>query len=256
LNITRMAVRNPAATLVVSLLLLGFGTLALFRLPIQLLPELTPPRIGIYTAWRAAAPEEIEEQIIQPQERVLRNIEGVTSMVSSISRDEGYIELNFEIGWDMQKGLIDVITNLNQAPPLPGDAEEPIVAAGAGTTGNNAAATLQLYRPDGDKTMDMVVYEDLVETVVEPRLARIPGVARVRLESQRQREIAVNIDPYRLAGMGIAIEEVARALRRATDVSGGFAEVGARQYTVRFAGSYGIDELGALVVGWRNRQPV
>jgi len=256
LNITRMAVRNPAATLVASFLLLGFGTLALFKLPIQLLPELTPPRIGIYTAWRAAAPEEIEEQIIQPQERVLRNIEGVTSMVSSISRDQGYIELNFEIGWDMQQGLIDVITNLNQAPPLPADAEEPIVAAGAGTTGNNAAATLQLYRPDGDKTMDMVVYEDLVETVVEPRLARIPGVARVRLESQRQREIAVNIDPYRLAGMGIAIEEVARALRRATDVSGGFAEVGARQYTVRFAGSYGIDELGALVVGWRNGQPV
>jgi len=255
-NIVRLAVRNPAATLVASLLLIGFGVLAMFRLPIQLLPELTPPRIAIYTAWRSAAPEEIEEQIIQPQERVLRNIDGVTSLISTISRDEGSIELNFEIGWDMQRALIDVITNLNQAPALPADADEPIVSAGAGTTGNNSAATLQLYQPGGGPEMDMTAYEDLVESIVEPRLARIPGVARVRLESRRQRQIAVDVDPYRLAGMGITIDEVSNALRRATDVSGGFAEVGARQYTVRFAGSFAIDELGGLVVGWRNDQPV
>lgn len=256
MNITESAVRNPAATLVAALLVLGFGALAIYRLPIQLLPELSPPRIFIYTAWRAAAPQEIEEQIIEPQEKVLKNIQGVTSMVSSISRDQGYIELNFEIGWDIQQGLIDVITNLQQAPPLPADADEPVVAAGAGTTGNNAAATLQLFKPDGNSSLDMVTYEDLVQTVVEPRLARIPGVSRVRLESQRQRQIAVNIDPYRLAGMGVAIDDVTRALRRATDVSGGFADVGRRQYTVRFAGSYDIDKLGELVVGWRNSQPV
>lgn len=256
MNITELAVRNPAATLVAALLVLGFGALAIYRLPIQLLPELSPPRIFIFTAWRAAAPEEIEEQIIQPQERVLKNIQGVTSMVSSISRDQGFIELNFEIGWDMQKGLIDVITNLQQAPPLPADADEPVVAAGARTTGNNVGATLQLFKPGADASVDMVVYEDLVETVVEPRLARIPGVSQVRLESQRQREIAVNIDPYRLAGMGVSIDEVARALRRATDVSGGFADVGRRQYTVRFAGSFDIGQLGELVVGWRNGQPV
>jgi multidrug efflux pump subunit AcrB len=255
-NIIQTAVRNPAATLVAALLVLGFGALAIYRLPIQLLPELTPPRIFIFTGWRAAAPEEIEEQIIQGQERVLKNIPGVTSMISSIARDEGFIELNFEIGWDMQQGLIDVITNLNQAPPLPADADEPVVSAGAGTTGGNAAATLQLFKPGADDTLDMVIYEDLVTAVVEPRLARIPGVAKVQLQSRRERQIAVNIDPHRLAGMGVAIDDVARALRRATNVSGGFADVGRRQYTVRFAGSFSIDELGDLVVGWRNEQPV
>jgi len=255
-SLTESAVRNPAATLVAALLVLGFGALAIYRLPIQLLPELSPPRITIYTVWRAAAPQEIEEEIIQPQEKVLRNIQGLTSMVSTISRDEGYIQLDFAIGWDMQRALIDVITNLNQAPALPEDAEEPIVSAGAGTTGNDSAATLQLFRPDGDASIDMAAYEDLVETVVEPRLARIPGVSRVRLESRRQREVAVRIDPHRLAGMGIAIADVAAALRRATDVSGGFADVGRRQYTVRFAGSFDIAALGELVVGWRNAQPV
>ncbi|WP_162300113.1 efflux RND transporter permease subunit [Kineobactrum sediminis] len=255
MNLIQLAVRNPAATLVAALLVLGFGVLAIYRLPIQLLPELAPPRIFIFTGWRAAAPEEIEEQIIQGQERVLGNIQGVTSLVSSIARDQGYIELNFEIGWDMQQGLIDVITNLNQAPPLPADADEPIVRAGAGTTGNNAAATLQLFRA-GAEDIDVSVYEDLVTTVIEPRLARVPGVSEVRLQSRREREIAVNIDPYRLAGMGIAIADVTGALRRATNVSGGFADVGRRQYTVRFAGSFGIEELGELVVGWRNEQPV
>ncbi|MFO7550684.1 MAG: efflux RND transporter permease subunit [Haliea sp.] len=255
MNVIQLAVRNPAATFVAALLVLGFGILAIYRLPIQLLPELTPPKIFIFTGWRAAAPEEIEEQIVQGQERVLGNIQGVTSMVSSIARDQGYIELNFEIGWDMQQGLIDVITNLNQAPPLPADADEPVVRAGAGTTGNNAAATLQLFRADGTDT-DVTAYEDLVTTVIEPRLARVPGVSEVRLESRREREIAVNIDPHRLAGMGVAIDDVTRALRRATNVSGGFADVGRRQYTVRIAGSFGIDQLGELVVGWRNQQPV
>ncbi|MBM70423.1 MAG: acriflavine resistance protein B [Haliea sp.] len=255
MNIIKLAVRNPAATLVAAMLVLGFGALAIYRLPIQLLPELSPPRIFIFTGWRAAAPEEIEEQIIQGQERVLANIQGVTSMVSSIARDQGYIELNFEIGWDMQQGLIDVITNLNQAPPLPADADEPIVRAGAGTTGSNAAATLQLFRAD-DLDSDVSAYEDLVTTLIEPRLARVPGVAEVNLQSRREREIAVNIDPHRLAGMGVSIDDVSRALRRATNVSGGFADVGRRQYTVRIAGSFGIDQLGNLVVGWRNAQPV
>lgn len=107
MNIVSVAVRNPAATLVASLLLLGFGVLAIYRLPIQLLPELTPPRISIYTSWRSAAPEEIEEQIIQPRERVLRNIDGVTS--------------------------------LNQAPALPADADLPRLLIFAGVIGGMIA---------------------------------------------------------------------------------------------------------------------
>ena len=79
---TRLALGNPVATLVAVLLVVLFGALSLARLPVQLTPEVEKPEITIRTNWRAAAPEEVEAQIIEPQEKVLRGLPGMTQMLA------------------------------------------------------------------------------------------------------------------------------------------------------------------------------
>ena len=64
---TRLALSNPTATLVAVMLVALFGGLSLSRLPVQLTPEVERPEITIRTAWRAAAPEEVEAEIVEPQ---------------------------------------------------------------------------------------------------------------------------------------------------------------------------------------------
>ncbi len=78
MSLIRAALSNPVATLVAVLLALLFGLLSLNRLPVQLTPEVEVPKISITTQWRTASPQEIEANIIEPQEKVLRGMPGMT----------------------------------------------------------------------------------------------------------------------------------------------------------------------------------
>ena len=71
------------AVVVACILIAIFGVLSLTRLPIQMSPDISRPEISIMTPWRASAPNEIESEIIEPQEAVLRSIPGLVRMQSS-----------------------------------------------------------------------------------------------------------------------------------------------------------------------------
>ncbi len=256
MNLTNLSLRYPAAVGVVFTLLLLFGVIAFNKLPIQLLPTTESPSISIMTFWRAAAPEEVEEQIVQPQEEVLRNIEGLRSITSNSRRGMGRIQLEFEVGTDLQAAMIDVITNINAIPPLPEDAIEPRVFKGGDGPFGAGIASMLLYPNEGNPTEDMASYQQLIDDVVEPRLARIKGVSRVNLGSEVPKDLLIEIDPQRMSALGISVMDVSSAVRGATDVSGGFADVGRKRFTVRFIGKRQIDELSSLTVGWRQGQPI
>jgi len=115
-----------------------FGLTSIASLPIQLLPNIEEPQISIANFWRAAAPEEMEANIIEPQENVLRNTPGLTNINSFIGRGTGFVNLTFAIGTNIQTAKLDVINNLTQAPPRPTDAMEPQVSAGGGQQGVSA----------------------------------------------------------------------------------------------------------------------
>lgn len=255
MNITRSSIKNPAAIIVIAVLILLFGVISLIKLPIQLTPDIEQPQISIGTGWRAAAPEEIESVIIEPIENVVKNTRGVTDVTTNIQRGFGNITLTFDVGADMQRAMLDVLNNLNQAPPLPLDAFEPVVSAGGGRGGPNAASLLVKPVP-GNDLQTMANHQKLIEDVIEPRLARISGVGQVNLNSQRPRELRITFDPYQTAALGIQVSQIGSTIARASDVSGGFADVGRRQYTVRFAGQYDVNNLEDMIVSYSGERPV
>lgn len=255
MNLTRASIKNPAAIIVIFALILVFGAISIFKLPIQLTPDIEQPQITISTGWRSAAPEEMEAVIIEPQENVVKNTRGVVDVSTNISQGFGSITLTFEVGADMQRAMLDVINNLNQAPPLPLDANEPVVGAGGGRGGPNAASLL-VIPADGNDVTDMAQYQKTIDDVIEPRLARIQGVGQVNLNSQRPRELRITFDPHRAAALGISVSQIAATISRATDVSGGFADVGRRKYTVRFAGQYDLSNIGDMIITYSNDRPV
>ncbi len=255
MNLTDLSTRQwPSVAVAVALVAL-FGLMSVARLPIQLLPNIEQPQVSIQNFWRAAAPEEMESSIIEPQENVLRNTPGVTDINAFISRGAGFITLTFDVGTDIQEAKLDVINNLNQAPPRPADAVEPQVFAGGGQRSPPAASLLIRVLPQ-NPNKELASYQKLIEEHVEPRLARIPGVSQVNLNSEQPREMQITYDAYRAAALGIGVSDIIATLSRATDASGGFADVGRRQYTVRFAGQFEPHDLSDLIVGWSNERPI
>jgi multidrug efflux pump subunit AcrB len=255
MNLTDLSTRHwPSVAVVVALIAL-FGALSISNLPIQLLPTIEEPQISVANFWRAAAPEEMEAAIIEPQENVLKNTPGLTDITSFVSRGAGFINLTFAVGTNIQTAKLDVINNLNQAPPRPADAIEPQVFAGGGGQTPGAASLLVRVLP-GNPDRELANYQKLIEEFVEPRLARIPGVSRVELQGEQPREVQVRFDSYRAAALGIEVNDIISTVSRATDSSGGFADVGRRQYTVRFVGQFEPGDLNQLIVGWSGERPI
>ena len=255
MQITELSTRHWPAVAVVVALLVVFGVLAASRLPIQLLPNIEQPVVSIANFWRAAAPEEMEAEIVEPQEDVLANLPGLTDLNAWISRGSGWVNLTFETGTDIQEAKLDVINSLSQSAPRPPDAVEPQVRSGGGGQGAGDASMLVRLRP-GEPWRDPASFQAVIEQYVEPRLARVPGVGRVNLQGEQPRELHINVDTYRAAALGISFDDISRVIARATDVSGGSADVGRRRYTVRFVGQFDPASLNQLVVGTSAERPV
>ncbi len=256
MNLTRIALANPAAAIVTAILVVIAGAVSLFGLPIQLLPAIDQPQITVWTQWRGAAPADMESVIVEQQERALRNIPGLEHLQSNIQQGTGGIILTFGIGADMQRAYLDVINRLQQVPALPRDANGPWVNMGGDDFSGGNAASLLVRTLDQNDTRDPADFHELIKREVEPLLARIPGVAQVQLQSQRPEEVLIELRAERTAALGIPLSDIVRALTSATDVSGGFADVGRRQYTVRMLGQVDIPELGTLIVAYRDGRPV
>ena len=255
MNLTELSTRQwPSVAVAVALVGL-FGLTSIANLPIQLLPDIEEPQISVANFWRAAAPEEMEANIIEPQENVLRNTPGVTNINSFIGRGQGFVNLSFAVGTDIQTAKLDVINNLTQAPPRPADAIEPQVNSGGGPQTPGAASLLVRVLPD-NPNRELSSYQKLIEDHVQPRLARIPGVSQVFLAGEQPRELHITFDAYRAAALGVQINDIIATVSRANDSSGGFADVGRRQYTVRFVGQFEPEELNEQIVGWSNERPI
>ena len=253
MSLTRLGLSNPTATLVAVLLVLLFGGLGLARLPVQLTPEVERPEITIRTAWRAAAPEEIEAEIIEPQEKVLRGLPGVNRIVSKAQRGQGEVSIEFLVGHDLRRGLIEVLNRLNRVPRYPEDANEPVIDTVGGNS--RAIAWFTMRTRDGNPR-DIQSYKEYAEEVIQTRFERVPGVARSEVYGGREREVRITFDPYRAASLGVELPVAARLAGANQDISGGDVNVGKRRYTLRFTGAFDAGELGDMVLEWRDGLPV
>ncbi len=119
--------KNPVKVAVGVILITLFGVLALYRMPVQLSPDVQLPTITISTVWPGAAPPEIEKEIVREQEEMLKAVAGVTKMSSTCQDSRGSITLEFRVGTDLQEALIKVNSQLQQVPDYPIDAEEPVI---------------------------------------------------------------------------------------------------------------------------------
>ena len=86
MDITRSAIKNASGVGIIVAIISIIGLYSLFTLPIQLFPDIERPQISIQTFWRAASPQEIESEILEPQEEVLQGIPGLRNMTAWASQ--------------------------------------------------------------------------------------------------------------------------------------------------------------------------
>lgn len=230
------AIKKPVTVTVGVILIVLFGFISLFRIPIQLTPDVDIPEVSVETIWRGASPQEVEREIIDEQEDQLKNVEGLEKMKSESHDGRGYINLRFELGTDQDTALLKVSNKLDQVKEYPGDVDRPTIKAGG--QHEDAMAWMVLRAHNGYQGVLSHEY-DFAKDYIKPRLERVTGVASVNIYGGQERELQVVVDPDALAARNITIPEVIYALDvENKNISAGNFDEEKRRYIVRTVGEY------------------
>lgn len=254
MNLTDASLRNPAAVAVGVAMVCVFGLISLIGLPVQLFPDIERPTMSIQTGWRAASPMEIESEILEPQEEALQGLPGLEEMDSNAGQGGAFVNLTFAVGTDMRDMLVEVIGRLNRVPPLPPEVDRPQVQLG-NDDANRALSWFFVQKLPGTRGQ-IEDHARFIEDRVVPRIEAVPGVAGVQVNGGPGEELTITLDTERAAALGLTLPEIAQRTLRSSDVSGGTVESGRRQYTLRFAGRYAPEQLGELILTWRDGRPI
>jgi hydrophobic/amphiphilic exporter-1 (mainly G- bacteria), HAE1 family len=230
--LSRLAVRRPVAVSMFFLAVVLLGVISFTRLPVDLLPDVSYPRLVIYTSYPEVAPAEMERQITEPIERQVASVPGVEKVTSTSRDGVSLVTLRFGWGMDMDFAMLNTRERLdNVRGSLPEGAARP-----------------QILRVDPESEPVMVVSvagddlwetKELAENVFRRRLEQLDGVAQASVAGGLDREILVEVDPERLEAFDLSIDEVARALDAANHQStGGTILEGRARYPLRTLGEF------------------
>lgn len=249
--------RNGVGVAVAVLLITLFGMLSLFRVPVQMTPDLTPTSISVETSWPGATPQDIEKEILIEQERYLRNIPNLEKMTSTATTGSAQIVLEFRVGTSLQEILVRANNALSQVPSYPENVDQPRIVTSSSSDEPIAWFSLKPL-PGNPKNIDIVAMQDFADDFIRTEFERTAGISQSELFGGSERQVHVYVDPGKLAERQITVDQLRNAIRaRNRDLSGGDFDEGKRRLLIRTMGRFEtLEDLEGCVIDMRPSGPV
>ncbi len=239
-----VAIQRPVfAVMLVSGLVL-FGVISMNRLGLDLYPRVEFPFVIVTTVLEGAAPETVEREVTQVLEESVNTIEGIRSLRSSSSNSLSQLFIEFELESDPAEKAQEVRDKVAVVrASLPREVDPPTVDR-VDPDATPILAVL-LAGPDSIRTLS-----EYADKRLKPRIERIEGVGSVQLVGNRPRELRIWIDPVRLSGYELAVDDVLAAIRREhVELPAGRIETSQGEFTLKTKGKLESAELfGGIVV--------
>ncbi|HET9193919.1 MAG TPA: efflux RND transporter permease subunit [Vicinamibacterales bacterium] len=197
----------------------ALGLFAVAALPREEEPQIVVPMVDVFVELPGAAPAEVEQRVTRPIEKLLWEVPGVEYVYSTSSPGQSTIIVRFFVGEDEARALVrlneKLAANLDRLPP---GASAPLVKARS--IDNVPILSLTLWGGGHDDHQLRLVAAQLRESIAE-----VANVSEVTIIGGRPREVAVELDPARLASAHVDPLQVAAALDRSNVRSTGAGPV-------------------------------
>ncbi len=247
MSVPRTSTRRPVAVAMLFTAVVLLGAISFVRLPIDLLPEVSYPRLVVYTSYADVAPSEVERLVTERIEAQAAAVPGV-ERITSVSRDGvSLVTLRFAWGTDMDFAMLNVRERLDGLrDALPETAARPRILR----VDPESEPVMGLSVAGGS---DLWQTKELAESVFRRRLEQLDGVAQATVTGGLDREIHVEVEPGLLDAYGVTPDDVATALDRANySRPGGTILQGRYRYPLRTLGEFqSVGEIEEVVVGRR-----
>ena len=245
MSIPRTSTRRPVAVAMLVLAVVLLGGISYARLPIDLLPEVSFPRLVVYTSYPNVAPAEIERLVTERIEQQAAAVPGVEKVTSVSQEGVSLVTLRFSWGTNMDFATLNVRERLdNIREELPETAERPTILR----VDPQAEPILTISLTGGG---NLLANKEIAEDVFRRRLEQLDGVAQASVTGGLDREIQVDVFPDLLEANGITLAEVSNALGQANySARGGTILRGRYRYPLRTLGEFQtVEEINNVVVG-------
>jgi HAE1 family hydrophobic/amphiphilic exporter-1 len=243
-SIPGTSTRRPVAVWMLFLGVILLGLISYERLPIDLLPDVSYPRLVIYTSYPDVAPAEVERLVTERIEAEAAAVPGV-ERVTSVSREGvSLVTLRFAWGTDMDFAMLNVRERLdNVREVLPESSTRPAILR----VDPESEPIMVLSVAGGE---DLWQTKELTETVFRRRLEQLDGVAQASVSGGLDREIQVEVNPGLLDAYGLTVDQIGRALDQANvSAPGGTILQGRFRYPLRTLGEFQtVEEIADVVV--------
>ncbi|MEN6505262.1 MAG: efflux RND transporter permease subunit [Planctomycetaceae bacterium] len=247
MKIAHHAVKRPVMTTMLALVVILLGGISLSRLPVDLMPDVTRPRISIRTTYENASPEEIEQLITRPIEDAVSATPGVEEVTSTSSEGNSSVRVSFNWSANIDEAANDVRSRLDRVRSrLPEEAETPIL-----WKADLAGFPVLILGASSD--LDPVRMRMIIEDQIKDRIEQVPGVAALDIRGGLMREIRVSLLPEKIKGLGLPLDGVIARIKSANlNLPAGTIDRGNYEVTVRTPGEYvDVEELNNQVIATR-----
>lgn len=208
--LTRSALKNPVAVLMIAVVLAVLGWISLRRIPVDLFPEITVPIAVVGVVYPGAGPRDVEASLVIPLERALSSVPNATYIESTARQGMAIMRVYFDWSADINTGATDCIQKVQQImSALPPGTQPPFVIKL--DLSNMAVIGLAL---SGETQDDRELYELAYNTVL-PQLERLPGVATVSISGGRIRQVNILADRDALAARNLSCADLTAAVSQA-----------------------------------------
>jgi cobalt-zinc-cadmium resistance protein CzcA len=259
-GIVGAALKQRLVVVVLGAVLIGFGLHAARKLSVDAFPDVTNVQVQIATEASGRSPEEVERFVTVPVEIAMTGLPGVTEMRSLNKPGLSLITLVFDDNTNVYFARQLVMERLVEVGERLPDGIVPILGPVSTALGEVYQYTLE-REDDGERALtkdELVQRRTIQDWVVRPLLRSIPGVAEINSTGGYVRQYQVLVDPYRLRGYGLTIQDTYNALaRNNANSGGGILPQNAEQYLVRGVGLIkDLDDIRNIVLKEAGGTPV
>ncbi len=210
MNISELSLRRPVLAVVLNVLIVVFGVIGFRFLGVRDYPAIDPPNVSVRANYSGANADIIESQITEPLEKAINGVPGVKNITSSSSQGVSSINVEFELGVEMEAAANDVRDKVSQAArSLPPDLDAPPVVSKADASGDPIISmTVQ------SNTRNQLQTSEYANNVLLERLQTIPGVSSIRIWGEKKYAMRIWFDPGKMSAYGLTPTDVSVALQK------------------------------------------
>ncbi len=229
MTLTEACIRKPVFAWMLMAATVVFGLVALRRVGISQYPDVDYPTISVQVSYEGASPEVLENDVIEPIEEALAQVEGVKSITASARQGNANVTAEFDISRDIKDALQDVQARVAQTR-LPKDVDPPVISKS--NPEDQPIMWVGLYGPYSRQLL-----ADTARYRLKDRLQAVTGVGEIQLGGYLDRNVRIWLDAHELDARNLTVSDVTGALAREhVELPAGLIQTSGREVSVRVLG--------------------